>query len=404
MDEKADKKIVVKIVCVLLSFSLWFYISNAENPNRTSVIKDVPVEVLNEDALKSLGLTLTPNQEFAIDLSVEGPAKEIYSSKKEDFKLAVDLSDYALKTGDNNVPVKLVDYPSGINIKSGSVLSIKIKIEELVEKEVEVKSNVNVSYKEGFSKDSMEIDPKTIIVSGAKGLVDKVDHAELNGKISDVSSDFEEEFDIWAVDNTGAKITDVTLSKDKGKLKVNVIQGKEVDVKVKYKGALQSGINISKEELSSSKISILGESNVINNISYIETEELDLSSVTKSGEYAVKLKVPDGITIANSIESVVVKLTLDGDITKEIKNVPVSFSGLDESKFAIEGSNSVNITITANINNVSNISANDIEVVASLSDINEAGNYTVKWTATSKNNNVNIINKEGNIDIILKAK
>ena len=29
-----DKKIIVKLVCVFISFSLWFYVTNVENPNR----------------------------------------------------------------------------------------------------------------------------------------------------------------------------------------------------------------------------------------------------------------------------------------------------------------------------------------------------------------------------------
>lgn len=404
MDEKSESKIVVKVICVLLSFSLWLYVINSENPSRTSVIKDVSVDILNEDVLKSLGLTLSPNQEFVIDLNIEGPTTEVYSIKKEDFSLSVDLSDYALKAGENNVPVKLVDYPNSINVKSDNVLSIKIKIEDLIEKEVDLRSNVDVSFRNGFSLSSKEVNPSKVIVSGPKSMVDKVNHAELNGTITDVSEDLDEEFDIWAVDSAGSKVSDVTLNKEKGKLKINVIQGKEANVKVNYKGELPKGITISKEELENKTVSIKGENSVINNITTIETEEIDLSSVTKSGNYTVKLKVPEGVTIVSNTETVVVNLTLDGEITKVINDVPITFNDFDNDKFTILDPVLINVTISGNINEVNKITKDDIEINASLLDISEPGSYNINWTATCKNTNVIVVNKQGSASLVLKEK
>lgn len=119
MDQKSSKKrqIIIQLICLVLSFGLWLYISNVENPVTTYSLDKVPVELINETALNNSGLTLSPNQNVYVDLKLEGPRSELYSIKRDQFKVTVDLGDYVLKKGENSVPVEIVDYPDNINIK-----------------------------------------------------------------------------------------------------------------------------------------------------------------------------------------------------------------------------------------------------------------------------------------------
>ena len=147
MDNGNEKKIVVRLVCLLLSFGLWLYVTNVENSVRKSEIRDVEVELVNTDSLKESKLALSPNQKFTVDVKIEGPANYIYRVNKEEFKLKADIGLYALKKGENNVPVQIVNYPQGILIKNNNTLAVKVNIDDLVEKEVDVKSNIKVKYK-----------------------------------------------------------------------------------------------------------------------------------------------------------------------------------------------------------------------------------------------------------------
>ena len=152
MDKGTNKKIIVKLLCVVLSFALWFYVTNVENPNRTSDMASVPVEIDNVNVLAESNLAIVPDQNFTVDLRLEGPANEIYRVSKDDFKIKLDLGAYSLKIGENTIPVQLVNYPQGINIKNTGSLTVKIKVEALVRKEVNVISKVNTSFDKGFSQ------------------------------------------------------------------------------------------------------------------------------------------------------------------------------------------------------------------------------------------------------------
>lgn len=95
--DKRKEKIITIMVCVLLSFALWVYISNVENVNRSLELKNVSVTLENESALSESKLVLLPDQTFEVNLRIEGPSKEVYSISKEDFNLKVDLSAYSIK-------------------------------------------------------------------------------------------------------------------------------------------------------------------------------------------------------------------------------------------------------------------------------------------------------------------
>ena len=121
--DKKDKKerIIVPLICLFMSIGLWFYVSNVENTIRQYSLTKVPVEILNIETLKDSKLTLSPNQEFYTDLKLEG-RNEIYKIKKEDFKITVDISEYALKKGGNKMAVNIIESPADISIKNSNNL------------------------------------------------------------------------------------------------------------------------------------------------------------------------------------------------------------------------------------------------------------------------------------------
>ena len=88
---KNKQKIIVQLVCLLLSLGLWIYVTNIENPIKSYELSRVPVEIKNIDSLKNAGLALSPNQEFYVNLKIEGNSQDLFSIDKSDFTISVDL-------------------------------------------------------------------------------------------------------------------------------------------------------------------------------------------------------------------------------------------------------------------------------------------------------------------------
>lgn len=331
MDKGSKKeKLIVQSICLLLSIGLWFYISNVENSIRTISISDIPVQLTDVEDLKNVGLALSTNQTFMVDLKIEGQSSDIYKINKDQFVLEANLGDYALKKGENRIPIKIIDYPSSINIKNTSALTIKVNLDEYKEKVVDVSSEISVSATSGFFVGTPQIEKSEVIVSGAAAQVEKVEKVVVRGTIENVSTDIEKSYNLIPIDKDGQEVKDVSLSEDSTQITIVVSKGKSVPIKVITKGTVPSGKLVSIKALTS-EVEINGPKEVTNTIDEITTTAIDLSEITESKEISVNLLIPDGVTIDHGKNVVTVKIEIEKSTSKEV-SVKVNMIGKVEGE------------------------------------------------------------------------
>lgn len=408
MDERKDRKIIVKFFCVLLSFMLWLYVINVENPNRTVTIKDIPIVLDNEEILEKLGLSLASHNKLTTNIKVEGSATKVYSLSKDDFSLSIDLDSYALKEGENNIPITIDNYPEGVTIKNKDVLSIKIDIEKLVKKTFKLQNKVDISYADNYSAASTVVEPSEIEAYGPKSAINRIYSVAIVGRIKDISKDYSEYFQISAFDKNGDNISGIEFDKNKAKLILSTNKHKEVSIKPNYIGEINNKYAIESLVLSNDKINIFGNSSVINNINEIETEPIDLSKITKNTELKCNLLLPEGVeTDSNTI---VVNITIkDTTLTQqeEEKTITTNINYINKSEgFIYELPKSVDIKIKGTKESLDKITSDNISVEASLKDITGIGdNISVEWNATLQNTtNVILVTTTGTVNINVKTK
>ena len=404
MDKGNEKRGLVQLVCVLLAFCLWLYVTSIENPNKSSDIKGIPVEIINSDILKESNLALSPKQNLTVDLRIEGPANKVYSAKVSDFKVVADLESYVLKKGENNVPIKVVNFPEDINIKNTGILSVKVKIEDYAEKYVDIKSKVNILFEEGFSQGSVTINPKNAKVSGAKSAVDNVENIALMGDANNISSDFEREFEVYPIDKSGNIIKDVNVDIDKGTLNMKIKKEFEIPIKVQYTGKLKDGLSIEKVTLSKNTVAIHGDPKKIEDIKNIETEPINLSDITSDKNISIKLAVPEGFTINDEDRYVNINLKIKNEIpiTKSF-DVKVNYLGTD-NKYEYTN-NSVAITVSGIKEVIDSITLDNIKVEASVEGL-AVGEHEVQWAASlvgMDGKDVSISSTSGKITVSITA-
>lgn len=417
--DKRNEKVITIIVCVLLSFSLWVYISNVENVNRTVELKNISVTIENESALSESKLVLLPDQVFEVNLRIEGPSKKVYSISKQDFNLEVDLSAYALKSGVNNIPVKIVDYPEGINIKNTGNLTIKVVLENLEEKEMNVTSKINTTFQDGISEVSSEISPQKVTISGASSFIDKVSQVIIDGSESNISRNFSRTFNLKAVDANGDEVDGVEISTKKVTYSMKVKKQKEVPIKVDYQGSLPNGISKEFEELSINNIIISGEVDDVDKIESIKTEPIYLSNITENKKITLDLVIPEGINVVGNDTSVILTYNVkdnntvpevtddEKQITKTIEGVEINYIDEDTTKYDYDyATKTVNIEIKGTKAELDNITKDQIKVEASVKELTTEGENSVNWNASLINpvNNVNIVNSTGSAVVKISLK
>lgn len=371
MEKSGKKQIVIRIACLIASFCLWLYINNYENPIKTYKIKNVTVQVLNQDLLKQNNLVLSPNQNFNINLTIKGNAMDVYSVKASDFKLVADLSSYALKKGDNRIPVKIEKYPDNINVVQTDSLWVDINLDEYTQKTVPVTTNIQGRPQIGLYSSDATVNPRNVTVSGPAKNIQLVDHVEVNVNVSNLTSDAELKVIPQPVDAKGNLISDVKVQPGTINVSVPIRKAKSVAVNVKTKGQPSSKISIKSVYPEQNYVDVIGSESELADINSIDTEEVDLSSITGDTEVKAKLNVPKNVRLVGS-STVTVKITTEQAAnnptnTNTTLSVNIGSTNLDQSlKAEIKPS-----TITVVVSGGTNISSDSVKAVVDLSNLKE---------------------------------
>lgn len=371
--DKKDKGIII-IICTILSVALWIYVTNVENKIRTTEINKIPVELINEDALKSSNLAVMPGQELYVSLKVEGNTSDINQIKKSDFKVQVDLAEYVWKKGVNKVPVTIIDYPVSVNIKNTNALTVSINIDNYIEKSMKIESNINVTPREGYFASSAIISPEAVKVSGAESYVNMVNKLVLKDNLSDVYDNISAEYRIIPIDDEGKELTGINLSQETAKVEIKVSKGKAVKVNIPTVGELPNKLKLSSLKQNKETVELLGPKEVIDKINELSTESLDLSTITESKEVFLKIIVPENTTVAEGEEYIRVTVEVIKYISKDF-NVSFSTKGLGEGLKFTPNVDKIKLIISGYERDINNINESNINASLDLSSYTTEGSF-----------------------------
>lgn len=378
MEENRKKQIIVRIACLIASFCLWLYINNYENPIKTYKVKNVTVQVLNQDLLKQNNFVLSPNQSFQINLTIKGGAVDVYSAKASDFKLVADLSSYALKKGDNRIPVKIEKSPNDINVVQTDSLWVDVNLDEYAQKTVPVNTNIQGKPQTGRYSSEASVNPRNVTVSGPAKNIKLVDHVEVNVNVSNLSSDAELKVTPEPVDSKGNLISDVKVQPGIINVTVPIRKDKSVGINLKTSGQPPSNISIKSIYPEQNYVNITGSQSELDNVDNIDTENIDLTKITGDAEIKVKLNVPKNINVVGSdtvLVKVVVQPASQGTASTKL-NANITPINLGENLKAEITPLTIEVVVSS-----ANITADALKATVDLSNLKE-GNYTLPVSLT----------------------
>lgn len=387
---KNKQKVIVQLVCLLLSIGLWIYVTNIENPIKSYELGRVPVEIKNVDSLKDAGLALAPNQEFYVNLKIEGNSQDLFRVDKSDFTISVDLSEFVLKNGENKIAVNIESVPSTVKIKNSNGLAITVNTEAYATKEVPVKSKINVMSKSSYYVATPVFSPETIVVSGAESLVNNVTKVVAEGEESNAVKTIIKDYIVIPVDEDDNEIKGVQLSQKWAEATIQINQGKTVPIKINTTGILAKGLKLKSISSTITEIGITGSEAVLNSINEIETETINLSEITDSTNIDVALGIPDGILIHNGENSITVNIVLEKVKTREF-TIDYSMKGKQEDITIVPDNNKVTITVSGFEDVLNSLTEANFTAELNVSEYTEDGEFSKAPTVSLVGvDNVNI--------------
>lgn len=304
MKELLFKNLSLKILALASALVFWFIVLGLQNAPREF---ETPLEV------KPFNLS----EQYTVVGALPYAKVRILADKDvqqqlqaKDFEVYLDLK--SAEPGKLTSAVYVTSKNPKVTIVSVAPESITLMIEKKSQKEVMVEYEVIGKVKDGFQLKNVKIDPERVTLLGAGSTLSAIKKVKVLIPLTGTESRPLTLSNVGLVDQAGKPLEGVKTSPESIDAFVDIAstqQEKVVPVKPKFTGVLKNGF-ISKMTMQPSTVNIVGDIKVLESLTGLETEPIDLDKVLKSGVYVTNLILPREIRVAtgNRVE-VVLEIT-----------------------------------------------------------------------------------------------
>lgn len=391
MKEKLTNNLVLKIASVLFAVVVWLIVLNINDPSKTVSVSDIPVEIINDDAITDLGKTYSIKSGSNCTIKITGPRSIVDQLDTEDFKAVADIKDLSLT---NSVPIEVElrksTYKSKVDILVETTL--KLEIEDIIEKEYEVKVEYIGEIAESYVVTGTQLENGTVKIKAPRSQMDKIKNVVTYVDLTGRDDDFSSTTDIKLLDIYGKEIglqeKEIELTNKTVNSTSTVLYKKEVSIVCELPDAIDYNTLISGHTLSVDKITVVGRKAVLDGLERIELQ-IDLDEYRDAEDnielkFAVNSLLAEGIYNYTSVEEIVLKINInqqyDRVITTKAKNISISNipDGL-EASLVTKGD--ISFTVRGPKDLVDDLSLEDIILKVDVDELDE-GTHKLEVTIT----------------------
>jgi YbbR domain-containing protein len=354
------------IISIVIALVLWAYVIGQVNPTTTQVINNVPVQLLNVESLTSRGLAVAGDSEFNVDVVVKGTRSDI--AALGDNKVVAQADLFGWSKGENFVPVT-VTVPDGIDLVEVRTDKIKVTIEKLVA----VSKPVEIVYTGTLNKSeevgAVQIKPEQIEVTGASSDVATVDKIQVVVPVNALSAAGEiVQAEVIPITKDGMEVPNVKLSASYVNVFAKIDTLKEVKLSAAFTGDLGNGLGA--ETKVPDTIWIKGGKDVLKSIDSVSTQPVDLTGMKKDGTVSLSVILPDGVELSQRNAELTAGISIVDVGTKTFTYSPdkVLIEGLTKGKSVSMDSASIEVTVSAKKEVISDLTAADLKLYIDVTD------------------------------------
>ncbi|MGV8983852.1 CdaR family protein [Clostridium sp.] len=332
MDKDRKQQFIIKVCCVIAAFALWLFITSTENPVTTFKIKSIPVQLLNTDVLTDSNLSLVPGQDLTTTLNIKGAnTSTLLNVKAGDFTVVADLSQYALKKGEQNIPIEIRKSPDNISVVNNDTLFIKVNLDERSEAKLPIDVNISGKPKEGFYASAAKLTQEYATVVGGSKFVNIVKELLVEIDIEGKESDVVKSYKLKPVDASGKEVKNVVVNPSTINVTIPVRKTKSVAVKVKTTGTLPADFTLASISVLPKQLDVTGSSADLDQLENLNTEAIDLSKINKTTTMNAKVLIPDGLSLVNNTTDGIVKVQINlNKVVQKNISLDIKYVNLDE--------------------------------------------------------------------------
>ena len=214
MKKKLTANLGLKILAVLFSVAIWFIVININDPVDKQVFRNIPVEILHEEAVINAGKVYEIlDGTDVIDVTVWAKRSILDTLGEENIIATADMQE--INFMDTMVRIKLSTnkYSNRLESIGSSTENMLVSIEDLKREQFVISVAPIGEPAEGYIIGNISTDQNAVSVSGPESIVSQVDRAEVSVNAEGLTQDIRTNVSIRLYDKDNKPVEDVNLKK-----------------------------------------------------------------------------------------------------------------------------------------------------------------------------------------------
>ena len=401
--ETLFRNIGLKITALVIAFFVWVGVTNTNNPVKTQLFTNVPITIVNQDAVADIGKVVEQQGNGTVTLRVTDRRSVLSQLARNgsDFYVEADMKNL---NSMNTVPLTVTCSNPQVTWDKIEVLpsSLSVKLEDKVEQTYVASISTNGTPATGWEVGSSSVTTgKNIVLAGPSSLMRRINQVVAPVDVAGLSSDYTLSSVLKVYDKNGDELTDAqmkslefkdatgTVIKDHT-VKVMVDLWKirtDVPIRIRTTGTPAWGYRVSSIKMIPETISVAGTDEALAELGDELTvkDVINVSGAKENVKQEINLEDTldqmSGLKLISDADpSVEVEVSIEknGDVTLDIPLSDIVVQNRPEGmELVFTPADKISVSVHAMEDDEKPLTAKDISLSIDLSQCAEPGSYEI---------------------------
>lgn len=346
---------------------------------------ELPQRIAVEAVNLPQGVSANLGSNNSVSVIIAAPRRQWDSLTAESFTATVDLGNQ--KEGTYDLPVNLNAKIPEVKIVRLKPKRLTVTVEPVITKTVNIVVKFSGKAGDELVPDEPTLNPDKAEVSGAKSVIKDLTQATAALKLNGETKTIEQKLNLVGLTPDGEPISGLTFNPKETTATVSLIKAgklKTVGIRPILTGQPSSGYWVKTAAAVPGTVTITGSADTLEATNEILTDPISIVGLGSNQSLEAKLVLPSGISLAEKVEKVTVKLELAESLAAKSITPEIIYDSLAP---ALKVSAISPVSLTASISGASNALAamlgSEVKVKLDLSAYKSAGTYAVAITNVS---------------------
>lgn len=380
MKQWKNNNIGMKVLSVLIAVLIWLFVANTNDPVVSKRIADIPVEIINEEALTDQGYAYEVTEGSEVTITVRGKRSIVDGLTALDFDAVADFSKLSTVFA-VPIDVSAKKYADQLEITMGSVNTMKINTDEIISTSVPVNIVVNGSPAEGYAAGNMTGTPNLVRVTGPENLLKNAKEIRAEVDLDGITHDITTTVKPVLYDKNDKKINSKQIVFDTMSISVSVElwKTKAVNIKMESEGKPAAGYALVSFDYEPKQITVAAPDDVLENLGEIILDPVSLSGLTDNYEKDIDITdavLPENVILADDVTDIKARANIEKIVTRKLNyhEKDITIKGKKNRKVTFDSENEYVLTISGARSLINQKKISDFDPWINVEDM-DAGQY-----------------------------